>query len=113
MLKFEGVKEFDIEELDSKSVLTRNFQIIFSDDMLDEEACEIVEKRIIKHDFSIKNENVCLEVIYNIDLDIAIITMTIHCPMMQSDQILEKTLMKFIETHKTNFKEYHGRIKPY
>ena len=36
MLKFEGIKEFDIEKLDKKSMLARNFQIVFFDDFLSE-----------------------------------------------------------------------------
>ena len=40
MLKFEGIKELYIEKLDSKSDFSRNFQIIFSDDTLDEDDSE-------------------------------------------------------------------------
>ena len=73
MLKFEGIKEFDIEKLDNKSNISRNFQIIFSDDVLGEKDCEIVEKALNKHDFNIKDEIIKTEVIYNIDLDTATI----------------------------------------
>lgn len=126
MLKFEGIKEFDIEKLDSKSDLTkrrlrnrrfqelsRNFQIIFSDEILGEDDCELVEKAFNEHEFSIKNEIVKTEVIYNIDLDTATITMTIHCPLMHIDQISEEKLNKLLDKQKSNFEEYYEKIKPY
>ncbi len=56
MLKFEGLKEFDIEKLDEGSTVSRDFQLIFRDDMLNEEESEIVEKSLKtfeNHRFSI------------------------------------------------------------
>ncbi len=126
MLKFEGIKEFDIEKLDSKSDLTkrrlrnrrfqelsRNFQIIFSDEVLGEDDCELVEKAFNKHEFSIKDEIIKTEVIYNIDLDTATIAMTIHCPLMHIDQISEEKLNDLLDKQKSNFEEYYEKIKPY
>jgi hypothetical protein len=128
MLKFEGIKEFDIEKLDKKPDLTnrkielrnrrfrelsRNFQIIFSDDVLGEDDCEMVEKAFNEHEFSIKNEIVKTEVIYNIDLDTATIAMTIHCPLMYIDQISEEKFNELLDKQKSNFEEYYEKIKPY
>ena len=113
MLKFEGIKEFDIEKLDSKSILARNFQIVFSDDFLSEEGCEEVEKSLKKHNFKIKNEITKIEVIYNIDLDIATITMNIFCPLTNSEQILEEKLLKFVDKHKISFEDFYKKIRPY
>lgn len=113
MLKFEGLKEFDIEKMDKTSSISRDFQLIFSDDMLDENGCEIVEKRLNKHNFLIKNENVKIDVIYNVDLDTATITLTIYCPLMHLSYISEEKLSNFIDQHKINFEEYYGQIKPY
>jgi hypothetical protein len=113
MLKFEGIKEFDIEKLDNNSILARNFQIVFSDDFLNEEDCEEVEKSLKKHKFKIKNEIIKLEVIYNIDLDTATITMNIFCPLTYSEQILEEKLLKFVDRHRINFEDYYKEISPY
>ena len=113
MLKFEGFKEFDIEKIGKGSNVSRDFQLIFSEDMLNEGECEIVEKSLNKHDFRIKDENVKIDVIYNIDLDTAIISLTIYCPLMHSNQISEEKLSNFMDKHKTNFEEYYTHIKPY
>jgi hypothetical protein len=127
MLKFEGIKEFDIEKLDKSDItkrrmklrnkgfreLSRNFQIIFSDDVLGEDDCEVVEKALNEHKFRIKNEIVKTEVIYNIDLDTATIAMTIHCPLMHIDQISEEKLNGFLDKQKSSFEEYYEKIKPY
>ncbi|MDI6725089.1 MAG: hypothetical protein QMD61_10635 [Methanobacterium sp.] len=43
MLKFEEIKEFDIERADDKSFIARNFQIIYSDDVLNGNDSEKVE----------------------------------------------------------------------
>ncbi len=113
MLKFEGLKEFDIEKMDKTSSISRDFQIIFSDGILNEEECELVEKRLNKHNFRIKNENVKINVIYNVDLDTATITLTVYCPLMNSSSILKEKLESFIDKHRTNFEEYYKQIKPY
>ena len=113
MLKFEGIKEFDIEKLDKNSMLARNFQIVFSDDFLSEEDCDEVENSLKAHNFKIKNEITKIEVIYNIDLDTATITMNIFCPLTYSEQILEEKLLKFVDRHRVNFEEYYKEIRPY
>lgn len=113
MLKFEGLKEFDIEKLDKGSTVSRDFQLIFSEDMLSEEECEIVEKSLNEHDFRIKDENVKIDIIYNIDLDTATISLTVYCPLMHLNQISKEKLSNFINKHKTNFKLYYKQIKPY
>jgi hypothetical protein len=113
MLKFEGIKEFNIEKLDKGSNISRDFQLIFREDMLNEEECEIVEKKLNKHDFQIKDENIEIEVIYNIDLDTAVISFTVYCPLMHLNQISEEKISNFIDKHKTNFEEYYKRVKPY
>jgi hypothetical protein len=41
--------------------------------LLDEKESEIVEKELKKQNWSIKNENIEIDIIFNIDLDIAII----------------------------------------
>ncbi len=112
MLKFEGLKEFDIKKIDDNQI-SRDFQMSFSDDMLDEEESEIVENRLNNYNFSIKDENVKIDVIYNIDLDTATITLTIYCPLTHLGQISEERFFNFIEQHKMNFKEYYDQIKPY
>ena len=113
MLKFEGIKEFDIEKLDTKSMLARNFQIIFIDDFLNEKDSEEVEKSLKKHNFKIKNEITKIEVIYNVDQDTATITMNIFCPLTISEEISEEKLLKFIDKHKISFEEYYRKIRPY
>ncbi|MGZ7049158.1 MAG: hypothetical protein ACXVHO_04035 [Methanobacterium sp.] len=113
MLKFEGIKEFEIEKMDSKLYISRNFQVIFSDDTLDEEGCENVERKLNGHDFNIKDERVNFELIYNVDLDTATIAITINCPLMHKDQIQEEKLYEFMDRHRTNFEEYYEHIKPY
>ena len=113
MLKFEGLKEFDIEKLDKGSNISRDFQLIFRDDMLSEKECEIVEKSLNKHNFRIKDENIKIDVIYNIDLDIATISLTVYCPLMYLNQISEEKFSNFINKHRTNFEEYYKNIKPY
>ncbi|MGZ7069860.1 MAG: hypothetical protein ACXVH2_03730 [Methanobacterium sp.] len=113
MLKFEGIKEFDIEKLDSKSDFSRNFQIIFSDDTLDEDESEIIERELMRHDFNIKDEKVNFEVIYNVDLDKVTIAITIHCPLIHNNQIQEEMLYKFMKRHRADFEEYYEHIKPY
>lgn len=109
MLKFEGIKEFDIEKLDNP-ILSRNFQIIFSDDMLDENDCEVIEKKLNEHNFNIKDEIVKIEVIYNIDLDTATISMVIHCPLMDLNQFPEKGINELLNKHKTNFENFYSNI---
>ena len=113
MLKFEGLKEFDIEKLDNGSTVSRDFQLVFSENMLTEEECEIVEKKLNKHDFHIKDENIEIEVLYNIDLDTVVISFTVYCPLMHLNQISEEKISNFIDKHKTNFEEYYKRVKPY
>ena len=113
MLKFEGLKEFDIEKLDKRSNISRDFQLVFSEDMLTEEESEIVEKSFNKHNFRIKDENVKIDVIYNIDLDTATISLTIYCPLMHPNQISKEKFSNFINKHKTNFEEYYKQIKLY
>jgi hypothetical protein len=113
MLKFEGIKEFNIEKLDKGSNISRDFQLIFKEDMLNEEESEIVEKKLNKHDFQLKDENIEIEVIYNIDLDTAVISLTVYCLLMHLNQISEEKIFNFIDKHKTNFKEYYKRVKPY
>ncbi|MGB9980024.1 hypothetical protein [Methanobacterium sp.] len=113
MLKFEGIKEFEIEKLDKGANVSRDFQLIFRDDMLNEEECGIVEKSLNKHDFRIKDENVKIDIIYNIDLDIATISLTIYCPLMHLNQISEGKLSNFMDKHRTSFEEYYMHIKPY
>ena len=113
MLKFKGLKEFDIQKMGKGSNVSRDFQMIFSEDMLDEEECEIVEKDLNQHNFRIKDEKVKIDVIYNIDLDTATISLTIYCPLMHSNQISEEKLSNFMDKHKTNFEEYYTHIKPY
>lgn len=109
MLKFEGIKEFDIEKLDSP-ILSRNFQIIFSDDMLDENDCEVIEKKLNEHNFNTKDEIVKIEIIYNIDMDTATISMVIHCPLMDLNQFPEKNINEFLNNHKTNFENFYNNI---
>jgi|GEM_PF-2101783 len=113
MLKFEGLKEFDIQKSGDNPQISRDFQMVFSDDMLDEKDCEIVENNLSKHDFHIKDENIKINVIYNVDLDTATITLTIYCPLMDSNRILEEKLSSFIDKHRANFEEYYKQIKPY
>lgn len=113
MLKFEGLKEFDIEKIDSTSSVSRDFQLVFSDDMLDEKGCEIVEKRLNNHNFRIKNENIRINVIYNIDLDTATVTVTIYCPLTHLNPISEEKFSNFIDEHRINFEDYYGQVKPY
>ena len=113
MLKFEGFKEFDIEKIGRGKDISRDFQLIFSEDMLSEKECEAVEVHLNKHDFRIKNENVKIDVIYNIDMDTTTISFTVYCPLMHSNQISEEKLSNFINKHKTNFKIYYEQIKPY
>lgn len=113
MLKFEGFKEFDIEKIGKGSNISRDFQLIFSEDMLNEKEFEAIEMYLNKHNFRISNENVKIDVIYNIDLDIATISLTIYCPLMHSNQIAEEKLSNFMDKHKTNFEEYYTHIKPY
>lgn len=109
MLKFEGIKEFDIEKLDSP-ILSRNFQIIFSDDMLDENDSEVIEKKLNEHNFNTKDEIVKIEIIYNIDMDTATISMVIHCPLMDLNQFPEKNINEFLNNHKTNFENFYNNI---
>ena len=94
-----------IEKLDKGSNISRDFQLIFREDMLTNE-CEIVEKKLNRHDFHIKDENIEIEVIYNIDLDTAVISFTVYCPLMHLNQISEEKLSNFINKHKTNFREF-------
>jgi len=110
MLKFQGFKEFNIEKVDDNSQMARDFQIVFSDDFLDEKDSEEVEKRLIEHNFILKNEKVGINVIYNIDLDRTTIKMNIYCPLINKGQIQEKELLKFIDQHKINFEEYYNQI---
>lgn len=113
MLKFEGIKEFDIEKMGKGSNISRDFQIVFSEDMLNEEESEIVENNLNRHNFRIKDENAKIDVIYNVDLDTATITLTIYCPLMHLNQVSEEKLFNFINKHRTNFEEYYNQIKPY
>ncbi len=94
-------------------MLARNFQIIFYDEFLTEKDCEEVEKSLKKHNFNIKNEITKIEVIYNIDLDTATITMNIFCPLKNSEQFLEEKLLKFVDIHRVSFEEYYNKIRPY
>ena len=73
----------------------------------------MVEKAFNEHEFSIKNEIVKTEVIYNIDLDTATIAMIIHCPLMHIGQISEEKLNDLLDKQKSNFEEYYEKIKPY
>lgn len=111
MLKFRGIKEFDIQKLDSDH-LSRDFQIIFSDDDLSLDEAETVENALNKHNFSIKGEKVNINVIYNVDLDTTTIEMIIYCPLTESGSIIEEKLSKFIYLHKENFEEYYNEISP-
>jgi len=113
MLKFEGLKEFDIEKIDDKPHIARNFQIVFTDDFVDEKDSEEVEKILLNHNFTIKDEKVNINVIYNIDLDITTITMNIYCPLMHRNQINEEKLLNFMDRHRINFEEYYNQVKPY
>jgi hypothetical protein len=113
MLKFQGLKEFDIEKTGKEKNISRDFQLIFSEDILSEEECENVEVNLNKHDFRIKDENVKIDIIYNIDLDTATISFTVYCPLMHSNQLSDEKFFKFIDKHKTNFEEYYMDIKPY
>jgi len=65
------------------------------------------------HDFRIKDENVKIDVIYNIDLDAATTSLTIYCPLMHLNQISEEKLSNFSNKRKNNFEEYYKQIKPY
>jgi hypothetical protein len=113
MLRLEGLKEFDIQKIDDTSQISKDFQLVFSDDTLDEKGCEIVENNLSKHDFHIKDENIKINVIYNVDLATATITLTVYCPLMDSNRILEEKLSSFIDKHRANFEEYYKQIKPY
>jgi hypothetical protein len=72
-----------------------------------------VEKALNKHNFNIKDEIIKTEVIYNIEMDTATISMTVQCPIMQSDQILEERLNDLLDKQKNNFLGYYEEIKPY
>lgn len=113
MLKFEGIKELEIQRIDDKSQVARDFQIVFSDDFLDEKDSEEVERKFLAYNFTLKAEKVDINVIYNIDLDTATIVLDIFCPLMFKNQINEEKLLNFMETHRTNFEEYYNHIKPY
>jgi hypothetical protein len=110
MLKFEGIKEFDVEKLENDN-FSRDFQIIFSDDLLDEKESEIVEKELKKQNWSIKNENIEIDIIFNIDLDIATIKMTIYCPLMHLNQTSEEKINKFLDKQKANFESSYKDIQ--
>ena len=113
MLKFEGFKEFDIEKINGNSYIAKYFQIVFSDDVLNENDSERVEKKLLNHSFAIKDEKINIKVIYNIDLDFATISMDIYCPLIHESQVQEERLLKFLDNHKINFEEYYNHIKPY
>ncbi len=93
--------------------MSRNFQMIYSDDVLNEEDSEKVEKELKNYDFIIKDEIVKIEVIYNIDLNTATIAVTIHCPVVENNQIEQQKLNTFLDKHKNNFIRYYEDIKPY
>ncbi|WP_414468362.1 hypothetical protein [Methanobacterium sp. ACI-7] len=50
-----------------------------------EEESELVEKELKSHNFITRDENVNINVIYNIDLKITTFTITIYCPLMGSN----------------------------
>jgi hypothetical protein len=81
--------------------------------MLSEEEFETVEVNLNKHNFRIKDENVKIDIIYNIDLDTATISFTVYCPLMHSNQLSDEKFSKFIDKHKTNFEKYYNNIKHY
>lgn len=109
MLRFEGIKEFDISE--SGVQTARNCAIIFSDDELPKNICRNIEDTLNRHDFSKKGEKVKIEVKYV--GNIAEIIVSIYCPMARLVGKTDEQILRGLKRYQSNFEDYYNHIKPY
>jgi Fe-S-cluster containining protein len=109
MLRFEGIKEFDIVKGGTQTA--RNCAIIFSDDELSKNICRNVEETLNRHDFSKKNENVKIEVKYV--GNIAEIIVSIYCPMTRLVGKTDEQILRGLKKYQGNFEDYYNEIMPY
>ena len=109
MLRFEGIKEFDIVEGGTQTA--RNCAIIFSDDELPENICKNIEEMLNRHDFSKKGEKIKIEVKYI--RNIAEIIVSIYCPMARLVGKTDEQILRGLKMYQSRFDDYYNAIKPY
>jgi hypothetical protein len=108
MLRFEGIKEFEVEE---GTQTARNCAIVFSDDELPKTICKNIEDTLNRHDFSKKEEKIEIEIKYI--GDIAEIIMSIYCPLTRLVGKTDEQILRGLKKYQSNFEDYYNAMKPY
>ena len=108
MLRFEGIKECDVNE---NIQTARDCAIIFSDDELPKSICKDVEETLNRHELSRKEEKIEIKVRYI--RDIAEIIVAIHCPLKRLVGKSDEQILRGLKKYQSRFEDYYNNIKPY
>ncbi|MGB9978317.1 hypothetical protein [Methanobacterium sp.] len=107
MLRFEGIKECDVNETIQTA---RDCAIIFSDNELPKSICKDLEETLNRQDFS-KKEKVEIEVRYI--KDVAEIIVSVHCPLRRLVGKSDEQILRGLKKYQSRFEDYYNNIKPY